>query len=251
MIDKNQVIKSLKKSLNGTHRRKTQQCAPPPLQQKTTAPASSQKPKNKHINVQKTFFFFYHLKTQLVKLTGCMVPPAMMTALHSFSTCAKQTAGFNSRNLTLLSDNVPREMTPQPKMNTGIISKFVCAFFYFVENIPCLCITTLPSVLLLVKARKNVSSCIRGEADSAFSASTDSCWSGEATAHDGTNQFQNNNLKNLLFPLNKKIKKIKKKFHSRTTVENVETLKNLIVSEPESLTWSCAFVALQCFQVAV
>lgn len=36
-----------------------------------------------------------------------MVPPAMMTALHSFSTWAKWTAGFNSRNLTLLSDRVP------------------------------------------------------------------------------------------------------------------------------------------------
>lgn len=36
-----------------------------------------------------------------------MVPPAIMTALHSFSTWAKWTAGFNSRNLTLLSDKVP------------------------------------------------------------------------------------------------------------------------------------------------
>lgn len=40
-----------------------------------------------------------------------MVPPAMMTARHSFSTWAKWTAGFNSRNLTLLSDKVPGHKT--------------------------------------------------------------------------------------------------------------------------------------------
>lgn len=40
-----------------------------------------------------------------------MVPPAMMTARHSFSTWAKWTAGFNSRNLTLLSDKVPGHET--------------------------------------------------------------------------------------------------------------------------------------------
>lgn len=43
----------------------------------------------------------------LRQLTGCMVPPAMMTALHCFNTWAKWTAGFNSRNLTLLSDKLP------------------------------------------------------------------------------------------------------------------------------------------------
>lgn len=41
------------------------------------------------------------------ELTGCMVPPAMMTALHSFNSEEKWTAGFNRRNLTLLSDKVP------------------------------------------------------------------------------------------------------------------------------------------------
>lgn len=35
-----------------------------------------------------------------------MVPPAMMTALHSFRIWAKWTAGFSSKNLTLLSDKV-------------------------------------------------------------------------------------------------------------------------------------------------
>lgn len=35
-------------------------------------------------------------------LTGCMVPPAMTTARHSFTTWAKCTAGFSSRNLRLL-----------------------------------------------------------------------------------------------------------------------------------------------------
>lgn len=35
-------------------------------------------------------------------LTGCMVPPAMMTARHSSTTVAKWTAGFSKRNLRLL-----------------------------------------------------------------------------------------------------------------------------------------------------
>lgn len=35
-------------------------------------------------------------------LTGCMVPPAMTTARHSFTTWAKCTAGFRSKNLRLL-----------------------------------------------------------------------------------------------------------------------------------------------------
>lgn len=57
-------------------------------------------------------------------LTGCMVPPAIITALHSFSTWAKWTAGFNSRNLMLLSDKVPGQI-----WNTVVVLFFWCYCF--------------------------------------------------------------------------------------------------------------------------
>lgn len=44
-------------------------------------------------------------------LTGCMVPPAMTTARHSFSTVAKCTAGLSKRNLRLLWVKVPRKIS--------------------------------------------------------------------------------------------------------------------------------------------
>lgn len=119
-----------------------------------------------------------------------MVPPAMMTARHSFSTWAKWTAGFNSRNLTLLSDKVPGHKTNMVLLllfffyNTLLSSQSIiwhCAF----KMVPCLCITTLPSVLLLVRAMKKPSTCIMGDADSTLSASTDPCWSAEDTANMG------------------------------------------------------------------
>lgn len=74
---------------------------------------------------------------------------------------------------------------------------------------PCLCTTTLPSVLLLVRAMKKPSTCIIGDADRTFSVSTDSCWSAAGTAHKTriqnkflrmlkpppkTNKKKNNNL---------------------------------------------------------
>lgn len=121
-----------------------------------------------------------------------MVPPAMMTDLHSFSTWAKWTAGFNSRNLTLLSDKVPGRKTNGAFYNTLISSlSFIwhCAF----KTVPCLYTTTLPSVLLLVRAVKKPSTCIMGDADSTFSASTDPCWSAEGTAHVGADGTDNHN----------------------------------------------------------
>lgn len=39
--------------------------------------------------------------------TGCMVPPATMTALASCTTLEKWTAGFNSRNFILHWLNIP------------------------------------------------------------------------------------------------------------------------------------------------
>lgn len=51
------------------------------------------------------------------------------------------------------------------------------------KQIPCFCNTTLPSVLLLVRARKKPSTCIIGDADSTLSASEAPCWSAEGTAH--------------------------------------------------------------------
>lgn len=42
-------------------------------------------------------------------LTGCIVPPAMTTARHSFTTWAKCTAGFRSRNLRLLWLRLPAD----------------------------------------------------------------------------------------------------------------------------------------------
>lgn len=60
-----------------------------------------------------------------------MVPPAMMTALDSFSTWAKWIAGFNSRNLVLLSDKVPRIKTNLVFLKHLLSSQFFilrCAF---------------------------------------------------------------------------------------------------------------------------
>lgn len=48
---------------------------------------------------------------------------------------------------------------------------------------PWLFTTTLPSVLLLVRAIKKASTCIMGDADGTFSASTDPCWSAADTAY--------------------------------------------------------------------
>ena len=47
-------------------------------------------------------------------LTGCMVPPAMITARHSFTTWVKCTAGFRSRNLRLLWLRLPADKKRQP-----------------------------------------------------------------------------------------------------------------------------------------
>lgn len=65
-----------------------------------------------------------------------MVPPAMMTALHSFSTWAKWTAGFNSRNLTLLSDKVPARQTKRcaSKHFDAVKSKIKIYWLYLSHN---------------------------------------------------------------------------------------------------------------------
>lgn len=62
----------------------------------------------------------------------------------------------------------------------GLLEGFIltCASM----TIPWLFTTTLPSVLLLVRAMKKPSTCIMGEAAGAFSASNDPCWSATDTA---------------------------------------------------------------------
>lgn len=112
-----------------------------------------------------------------------MVPPAMMTALHSLSSWAKWTAGFNSRNLTLLSDKGPGHETNAVIFLRTDFFRSPCLFmFAFLLTRPFLCTTTLPSVLLLVRAMKKPSTCIIGDTDNTFSASADTCWCPEGTA---------------------------------------------------------------------
>lgn len=113
-----------------------------------------------------------------IHLTGCMVPPAMMTDLHSFNTSAKWTAGFSKRNLMLLSDKVPKRLK-----NCNFTHKLCISLWSPERIIPCLCTKTRPSVLLLVRAMKKPSICIMGDAESTFSASADSCRSGWGTTH--------------------------------------------------------------------
>ena len=48
--------------------------------------------------------------------------------------------------------------------------------------VPCLWTTTLPSLLLLVRAMRKPSTCIIGEEDIKRSASADPCWSLAGTA---------------------------------------------------------------------
>ena len=67
----------------------------------------------------------------------------------------------------------------------GLISLLCFILHCVFKMVPCLCTTTLPSVLLFVRAMKNPSTCIMGDADSSLSASTDPCWSAEDTAHMG------------------------------------------------------------------
>lgn len=69
-----------------------------------------------------------------------------------------------------------------------------------VKMLPCLCNTTLPSALLLVRDMKNPSICIIGDAESTFSASTDPCWLSEGTAHRGQEEKRNHlNLSHATF----------------------------------------------------
>lgn len=59
-------------------------------------------------------------------------------------------------------------------------------------TVPWLFTTTLPSVLLLVRAMKKPSTCIMGEADGTFSASNDPCWSAPGTAEVENEHKQKN-----------------------------------------------------------
>lgn len=77
-----------------------------------------------------------------------------------------------------------------------VLASFIwsCVF----KAVPCLCTTTLPSVLLLVRAMKKPSTCIMGDAESTFSAS-DPCWSAEDPAHSSREKRpinKNNNQMN-------------------------------------------------------
>lgn len=73
--------------------------------EKSSSCLKSETCRQTHLSIYETTMEKHTLEADIF-LTGCMVPPAIMTARHSFRTWAKWTAGFSSRNLTLLSDNV-------------------------------------------------------------------------------------------------------------------------------------------------
>lgn len=66
-------------------------------------------------------------------------------------------------------------------LTKGLLKQLFLTFA--IKTPPWLFTTTLPSVLLLVRAIKKLSTCIMGDADGTFSASTGPCWSVADTAY--------------------------------------------------------------------